>query len=95
MDAVTVFFGLPQAVDAGYEFHQENGTTEASVEITAVKDELIWGADAIAAEIGRDPRQVYNLLSTGSLPPARKCGGKWVVSRRRLWAWFEGNDGVA
>lgn len=52
------------------------------------RDELIWGADAIAAEIGRDPRQVYHLLSSGELP-AKKVGGRWVVPRRRLWAFFD------
>ena len=46
------------------------------------------GVDAIAAEIGREPRQVYYMLSAGSLPAAKKVGGRWVVSRRQLWAFF-------
>lgn len=52
------------------------------------KDELIWGADAIASEIGLERRQAYNLLETGALPGAKKVGRRWVISRRRLWATF-------
>jgi hypothetical protein len=55
-----------------------------------IRDELIWGVQAIAHEIQREPRQTYHLLSTGELPVAKKVGGRWVVSRQRLRAFFAG-----
>jgi hypothetical protein len=45
--------------------------------------EPLWGAKAIAEEIGRSVRQTYYLLETGQLP-ARKVGATWVAMRRRL-----------
>lgn len=56
------------------------------------KDDLIWGVQEIAKEIGRGERQVYHMLSSGALPVARKVGGHWVVPRRRLWAFFNGAE---
>lgn len=52
--------------------------------------DLIWGAEAIAKAIHRTRRQTFHLLETGQLP-ARKSGGQWVVSRRRLQQYFEGD----
>jgi len=53
----------------------------------AVSPEWIWGAEAIAAEIGRTRRQTFHMLEQGSLP-AVKVGGRWVADagalRRRL-----------
>jgi hypothetical protein len=46
-------------------------------------EDLIWGAKAIAADIGRTERQTYHLLSNNQLP-AQVIGGKWVASRRAL-----------
>jgi hypothetical protein len=45
--------------------------------------DLIWGAAAIAAEIGLTPSAVYAKLERGHLP-GRKCGDVWVSSRRAL-----------
>lgn len=53
-------------------------------------DELLWGVKAIASEIGREPRSTYHLLEAGHLPPAKKVGNRWVVSRQTLWAWLRG-----
>lgn len=52
--------------------------------------DLIWGAEAIGKAIGLSPRQAFHLLEKGELP-ARKSGGKWVASRRRLREHFEGD----
>ncbi len=57
------------------------------------KEQLIWGVERIADEIGRDRRQVYHLLNTGALPGARKVGGRWVIAKAKLWKIF--NDEVA
>jgi hypothetical protein len=53
------------------------------------KSELIWGAQAIAAEIGRSERQVFHMLATGALP-ATKVGNQWVIPRAKLWARLNG-----
>ncbi len=54
--------------------------------------DLIWGADAIAAELGRTPRATFNLLEKGDIP-ARKVRGRWVASRAALRRHFE-SEGV-
>ncbi|WEK50285.1 MAG: DNA-binding protein [Candidatus Kaistia colombiensis] len=48
---------------------------------------LIWGVKAIALLIGRTERQTFRLLSDGLLP-AKKVGGRWVIDRSRLTAFF-------
>jgi hypothetical protein len=45
--------------------------------------DIVWGAAAIAAIIGRSGRQTFHLLEIGALP-GRKLGGRWVASRRKL-----------
>jgi hypothetical protein len=52
---------------------------------------LVWGAEAIAAVIGRTPRQTFHLLDGGQLP-ARKVGGRWVAERGKLVAFFLGAE---
>jgi hypothetical protein len=51
--------------------------------------DLIWGADEIAKVIGRSARVTFHLLSTGSIP-AKKIGGRWVIERSKLVAFFMG-----
>ena len=53
-----------------------------------VKDDLLWGVEAIAAEIGRPQRWCYYQLEKGYLP-AGKSGQLWVASRQALRAYFE------
>lgn len=53
--------------------------------------DLVWNIDGIAAVIGRTRRQTYEALVKGELP-ARQVNGRWVASRRRLEAFFEGAD---
>jgi hypothetical protein len=60
-----------------------------------LRADLIWGVEAIASEIGRTPRQAYHLLQSGALPVAKKVGGHWVVQRRKLEAFFAGEDQAA
>ena len=49
--------------------------------------DLVWGAEAIAAEIGVGIRRAFYLLEKGSIP-AKKVQGRWVVERRKLQAFF-------
>ncbi|MBL8773351.1 MAG: hypothetical protein JNK30_18350 [Phenylobacterium sp.] len=53
-------------------------------------DDILWGCEAIAAEIGRERSATFHMLSSGALPPARKIGGRWCASRSRLRAWLRG-----
>lgn len=48
---------------------------------------LVWGAEAIAKEIGQGVRRTFYLLETGALP-ARKVGGRWVTDRQQLRDFF-------
>ena len=47
------------------------------------EDALVWGAEQIGDVIGRPPRAAFYLLERGFLP-AKKVGGRWVASRRKL-----------
>jgi hypothetical protein len=44
--------------------------------------DLVWGASAIARELGTEPRKTYHLLERGRVPGAMKMGALWVLSRR-------------
>jgi len=46
-------------------------------------DVPIWGASAIAAEIGLDRGAAYHLLNQGLLP-ARRIGRRWVSTPGQL-----------
>ncbi len=48
---------------------------------------LIWGASAIALELGTTRRRAFYLLETGEIP-ARKVGGRWVVECNELRGFF-------
>jgi hypothetical protein len=51
-------------------------------------DDLIWGAEAIAAEINQKPRQIYYQVKNGLLPVGQ-VGDKLVASRKALKQHFE------
>src|SRR5262249_44515194 len=65
-----------------------NGTTTQG-NTPSLADDIIWGAAAIAAEIGLSQRQVFWHLENGRLP-ARKVGRIWVASRQQLRAHLFG-----
>ena len=46
-------------------------------------EDIIWEVRNIADLIGRSERQTFYLLASGQLP-AKKIGGRWVASRRKL-----------
>ncbi|RUT32625.1 DNA-binding protein [Arsenicitalea aurantiaca] len=50
--------------------------------------DLLWGAEAIAAFLGRTKRSVFHMLEKNEIP-ARKVSGRWVASKRALIAYFE------
>jgi hypothetical protein len=49
-----------------------------------VTDELIVGANPMAAELNQPLRRVQYWLQTGRIQSARKLGDMWVVSRSAL-----------
>ena len=48
-----------------------------------IADDVLWGAAAIAEEIGLPVREVFYQLELGRLP-AKKVGAIWVASRTKL-----------
>lgn len=46
-------------------------------------EDIVWEVGSIAKIIGRSERQTFYLLQSGQIP-ARKIGGRWVASRRKL-----------
>lgn len=52
--------------------------------------DILWGATAIAAAIGRSERSTFHLLEAGELP-ARKVAGRWCASRKKLHAHLAGD----
>jgi hypothetical protein len=59
-----------------------------NTENTSLKADLIWGIDAIAAEIARNRRQTFYLLENGKLP-AKKLMGRWCSTRTGLRQFFQ------
>lgn len=51
---------------------------------------LIWGARKIAETLGVTERQGFHMLASGDIPGAKQIGRRWVVSRRALERFFEG-----
>jgi hypothetical protein len=47
-------------------------------------DKPVWGAEAIGAVIGRNPRQTHHRLTRGEIKSAKKVGGRCVVNRASL-----------
>jgi hypothetical protein len=56
--------------------------------------EVLWGAEAIAKEIGANLRQCYHLLETRKIP-ARKVGKTWTATRSRLREFFRETESEA
>jgi hypothetical protein len=57
-------------------------------------DDVLWGAEPIAAFIKRDIRQTYYLLQSKKLP-AKKLGHLWISSKRKIRACLLGEDEAA
>jgi hypothetical protein len=64
-----------------------NANVSIHADSPGLAGDLIWGADAIGAELNLTRRQVFHQLETGRLP-ARKQAGKWVASRTGLRRYF-------
>lgn len=65
-----------------------------TAEESTLAEDLLWGAGAIAREVGIAERKVFYQLESGNLP-AKKIGGQWVASRKKLRALFYGDEAAA
>jgi hypothetical protein len=64
----------------------------AETEPQIQQTDIVWGASAIAREVGLDRSALYHLLSHRLIPPQR-IGRRWVASRTRLRQALTGDRG--
>jgi hypothetical protein len=60
-------------------------------EIVGDLDRPVWGAEAIGRVIDRTEGETFYLLANGHLD-AKKIGGRWTSTPRRLLRSLEGNQ---
>lgn len=51
--------------------------------------DIVWGAENIGILIGKSTSATFQMLERGHIPGAKKPGGRWAVSRKKLLAYFE------
>jgi hypothetical protein len=52
------------------------------------KDDLLWGADAVAAFLGRSPRTVFLWVETGRFPYSKLGKGGIVARKSVILCWL-------
>lgn len=57
--------------------------------MTSTSPEIVWGAAAIAKEIGRTEKATFAMLEQGKLAGARKVAGRWAFSPAIFFKSFE------
>ncbi|MBN9052569.1 MAG: hypothetical protein BGO06_26200 [Shinella sp. 65-6] len=50
--------------------------------------DLVWGVGEIGNLIGRTYQQTWHMINSGHLPVVKQVGERYVVSRRKLMAFF-------
>jgi hypothetical protein len=65
--------------------------TGKKIERSDLSADLLWGADEIAAYIGRPRRLVYYWLQK-KIIPGTKCGETWTSTKSRLHRHFNDDD---
>lgn len=70
---------------------QDFGAVPVEPSNTQNELELIWGASNIAKALGVSTRRAFYMLENQHVP-AKKIGGRWVIDRARLTAFFRQND---
>jgi hypothetical protein len=71
------------------ELAMTHTTPTAGAPATHDPDDLVWGGAAIAETINRTVPATFYMLENKQLP-AKKVGGRWVGSRRKLIAHLAG-----
>jgi hypothetical protein len=59
--------------------------------LAEIVTDVLWGAEAIGAAIGKPTRATFHMLERGLLP-ARKIGRQWVASRTALLRALTGEE---
>lgn len=57
-------------------------------------ERLTLDVPEVAKKLGTSERLVYEALRRREIP-ARKLGGKWIISRERFDQWLNGTEGAA
>jgi hypothetical protein len=47
---------------------------------------IVWGVPAIAKAINRTERATYHMVERGTLPGARKVGGRWCFEPDKFFS---------
>jgi len=68
---------------------KDASVTKETTTQPALSDDILWGCEAIAAEINRPTHITFRMLQQG-LIPADKIGAIWTSTRTRLRAHFGG-----
>ena len=64
--------------------------TNSKIQVSSA--ELVWGAANIAKVIGRTERATFHLLEKGSIPGAKRIGGRWCLAPAVFFATFADGD---
>jgi excisionase family DNA binding protein len=51
----------------------------------------VYTVQEVAELLGVGTGTVYQMLRVGEIP-ARRAGDRWIISRRRVHAWLDGDD---
>jgi hypothetical protein len=57
----------------------------------SLANDVIWGVQGIADEIGRSPQQTYYLIARGKLP-VHKLGHRTIIASRKQLRRLTGNS---
>ncbi len=52
-------------------------------------DQLTYTPEEVARLLGLHPNSIYTMLKSGALPAVR-AGRRWLISKRRMEAWLDG-----
>jgi hypothetical protein len=79
----------PQALSGGTT---AINSAPSTIEAPPLADDLLFGAQAIADELGIDVRKAFYGLARGHIP-GTKCGATWTSTKSRLRRHFNGEAG--
>jgi hypothetical protein len=71
------------------ELSPMSGTIKNQSTTTAPSAEIVWGARAIGATIGRSEKAAFAILEAGKLAGARKVAGRWALNTAVFFKSFE------
>ncbi len=69
--------------------HPQGASKLAEPEVMSTTTKLAYTPEEVAGLLGVHPNTVYAMLKSGELPGVR-AGRRWLVSRKRLDFWLDG-----